>query len=169
MIVMKRILTALAIGVVSFSSHANPPCDAALSLAGNTSGFSCTPVAGAFDDVYTFTLPGSSFLTSSTVTTVVRGSADIDFSIIYIENVLDPGTHFDFTQTTFDPTEQWALNDQLLAAGNYELHLIGNQTTTRGSYGGDLTVTPVPEPETYALMLAGLGAMGFVARRRKSR
>ena len=28
-------------------------------------------------------------------------------------------------------------------------------------------VTPVPEPETYALMLAGLGAMGFVARRRR--
>lgn len=27
----------------------------------------------------------------------------------------------------------------------------------------------IPEPETYALMLAGLGAMGFVARRRKSR
>ena len=29
------------------------------------------------------------------------------------------------------------------------------------------SVTPVPEPETYALMLAGLGAMGFIARRRQ--
>jgi hypothetical protein len=29
-------------------------------------------------------------------------------------------------------------------------------------------VQPIPEPETYALMLAGLTAVGFVARRRKS-
>lgn len=32
---------------------------------------------------------------------------------------------------------------------------------------GDTPTTPVPEPETYALMLAGLGAMAFVSRRRK--
>lgn len=29
------------------------------------------------------------------------------------------------------------------------------------------TVTPIPEPETYALMLAGLAAVGFVANRRR--
>lgn len=29
------------------------------------------------------------------------------------------------------------------------------------------TVTPVPEPETYALMVAGLGVIGFVGKRRR--
>jgi hypothetical protein len=29
------------------------------------------------------------------------------------------------------------------------------------------SVTPIPEPETYALMLAGLAALGFVSKRRK--
>ena len=33
---------------------------------------------------------------------------------------------------------------------------------------GFINVTTVPEPETYALFLAGLGAVGFMARRRKS-
>jgi len=30
-----------------------------------------------------------------------------------------------------------------------------------------LSTSPIPEPETYAMMLAGLGLMGFLARRRK--
>ena len=33
---------------------------------------------------------------------------------------------------------------------------------------GHVTAAPVPEPETYALMLAGLGLVGFAARRRRS-
>jgi len=30
-------------------------------------------------------------------------------------------------------------------------------------------VTAVPEPETYAMLLAGLGLMGTIARRRKAK
>ncbi len=50
-----------------------------------------------------------------------------------------------------------------------------NDTFSFGATGGVLQgahnifeVTPVPEPETYAMLLVGLGALGFVARRRKT-
>lgn len=54
------------------------------------------------------------------------------------------------------------------ASGPFPWTLEINGTTDGlGSYGGQLSVVVVPEPETYALMLAGLGAVGFIARRRK--
>ncbi|HNZ57317.1 MAG TPA: PEP-CTERM sorting domain-containing protein [Methylophilaceae bacterium] len=34
--------------------------------------------------------------------------------------------------------------------------------------GANLFATPVPEPETYAMLLSGLGLIGFTARRRKA-
>jgi hypothetical protein len=37
------------------------------------------------------------------------------------------------------------------------------------SLNGNFTIAAVPEPETYAMLLAGLGLMGCVARRRKSK
>jgi PEP-CTERM motif len=43
-----------------------------------------------------------------------------------------------------------------------------NQPSIDAFETANYSLTPVPEPETYALMLAGLGALGFVARRRKS-
>lgn|SRR5450830_798051 len=39
-------------------------------------------------------------------------------------------------------------------------------TSTHTSIGN--FTTPVPEPETYGMMVMGLGLMGFIARRRKS-
>ncbi len=38
---------------------------------------------------------------------------------------------------------------------------------TAGSTQKLAVIAPSPEPDTYAMMLAGLGLMGFVARRRK--
>ncbi len=49
---------------------------------------------------------------------------------------------------------------------------VGSWGTQNGRSAGFRTyveVTPVPEPETYAMMLAGLGLLGVVARRRKQK
>lgn len=43
----------------------------------------------------------------------------------------------------------------------------GNPTGLRVEFTGS-TVTPVPEPETYAMMLGGLALVGAIARRRKA-
>lgn len=50
---------------------------------------------------------------------------------------------------------------------NTEITGVGPGAFTGGSIIGSGNVQAIPEPETYALMLAGLGALGFVARRRR--
>lgn len=55
------------------------------------------------------------------------------------------------------------------AAGVDILGLIFNNVPAQNAFEvANFTVTaPVPEPETYALMLAGLAAVGFISRRRR--
>jgi hypothetical protein len=50
-----------------------------------------------------------------------------------------------------------------LGGGNFRLSVDGG--------GGNATfaVTSVPEPDTYGMLLAGLGLFGFIARRRKQK
>ncbi len=53
-----------------------------------------------------------------------------------------------------------------LAAGSYELWTAGS-VAGFNLIGAQFTVTQVPEPETFAMLLAGLGLVGGVARRQK--
>ena len=50
---------------------------------------------------------------------------------------------------------------------SYTLRLSG-VTSGPGSYNGSITVSPVPEPGEWALMMSGLGLIGFMVRRRTS-
>ena len=52
--------------------------------------------------------------------------------------------------------------------GGWAVTLAKSTLTTDGS-GLPTPIPGVPEPETYAMLLAGLGVMGAVARRRKAR
>jgi hypothetical protein len=48
----------------------------------------------------------------------------------------------------------------------FALHVQG-LTSAEGGSAWYTNTSPVPEPETYGLMLSGLGLIGFIARRRK--
>jgi hypothetical protein len=54
-------------------------------------------------------------------------------------------------------------SSELSFVGSYQLQ--GNDLT----YSMTVSTAPIPEPETYAMMLAGLGVLGVAARRRKQK
>lgn len=54
-----------------------------------------------------------------------------------------------------------------LLPGQYHLDISGTFGANLGQYSVSLQALPVPEPETYAMLLAGLGLVGFSARKRK--
>lgn len=105
------------------------------------------------------------------------GSLDLVGSLMTNQS---PGTTFglylgnDLIQglTSFDalPGNVYSFEFLNLAAGDYSLrfNVNGNPANRAYSFTSTITsITPVPEPESYAMMFAGLALVGAVAKRRK--
>lgn len=148
---------------LSLAAAAGAGSAATLDLSSGSTGFSATPVAGGFTDIYTFEIFSQSYVNAS-VTSVLNGAQDIDFVAMYLTG---PSGVFSFDSLLSDPVETWSLATPSLNAGTYTLSLIGLNSAGVASYGGNIAVSAVPEPETYAMLLAGIGAIGFLARRRR--
>ena len=108
------------------------------------------------------TTPGS-WLFAGPMTGSVSGVASgTDNGGIFVD--FDGAHHFTFGSGATSGSFDFFVNPVSLTAPK-----LGDPPHTI-ALSGSLTaqVTSVPEPETYALFLAGLGAVGFMARRRKS-
>jgi type III secretory pathway component EscS len=122
-----------------------------VSLFGSTTQFKDL----AFDFV---TVAGFS---QSVAAPLVNPPAQISVSYSDIRNKFGDGTVADFH----------------LAKGTYTLKVTGDTlsdltgghgTYTLNTINASAVLTPVPEPETYAMLLAGLGMIGAMVRRRKA-
>ena len=164
---LSKVAAASALALVGTGSFA--AALGSIDLSSGSGFFGNTPIAGAFVDTLTFTVTtGSTF--NSSITSVVNGTQDVDFTSI----VVTPGA-LSFASVLGDPVEVWATSTAGfgLTPGVYTLTLTGTNSASVGSYAGNLAVTPglpptsVPEPESFAMLFAGLGIVGLLARRRR--
>ena len=148
---------------------------------------STTPKDFAFDEAFTFTV-SSGFNSSTSITSAYNtvGAKISDLSITgfklvrynpvtqaVLNVVLGTNKTLPVTLENPHPDDNWSLHADNLAAGSYYIEVIGKTNGTASvSYSGNisvLTVSAVPEAETYGMMLAGLGMLGFVARRKAAK
>jgi len=140
-----------------------------------TFGFYDTEVKGTFTDNYLFSVGSSSF--SSSVTSATLGNF---YNINGLTaTLIQTATSTATTGTTVANGSAAGSTTNVvgvsliapvnLAAGYYDLQITGTATGSGGgTYGGGLNISPVPEPTEGALLLSGLGLMGFIAARRRS-
>jgi hypothetical protein len=119
---------------------------------------------GTFSDLYSFLFPVGASTGSGAAITIDVGT------ILNIDNIqvslLDASSNILASGTVGDTS---ILFDQPLTLGSsYSFRVTGNASgAVGGTYAFLASAAPVPEPESYALMLAGLGVVGSIVRRRR--
>lgn len=118
--------------------------------------------AGAFTDIFVFNpAVGASFANAVIQSVSLFGSADLNLTSVSLNGnplSLIPSGGYEFGLLTPVPV-----------SGVLTMTVIGTTLTPSASYSGDINVIAVPEPETYGMLLAGLGILGLLARRQKGR
>ncbi|MEW6705948.1 MAG: FxDxF family PEP-CTERM protein [Pseudomonadota bacterium] len=124
---------------------------------------------GAFSDMITFSIPGLSDITSTTVANNLLSVLNLADGMVSLYREAGE-TDTLLGSYNFDGTTGSTWHTMTgLTAGDYYYQITGNATGSHGAfYSITSTVTPVPEPETYAMLLAGLGVVASLYRRRKS-
>ena len=123
--------------------------------------------AGTFSDTIDFTIPSGSLGTSANPLTVTLGGVNV----YNITNL----TYSIFSGVAGGGGSLWGtfLGDNsyhdipLTMGGAYHIIVTGLADGTQGGTYGVALVSGVPEPETYAMLLSGIGILGFMARRRQ--
>jgi hypothetical protein len=126
---------------------------------------------GTFLDIYEFTVSNLGLAAGAVVSTPI----DLPFfpGVEYGYQFAAIGLYTSsFTELAIDidGSDGFSVQAALPSAGTYKLLVAGGTTGAfGGAYGGVLqtVVAAVPEPETYAMLLAGLGAIGLISRRRR--
>jgi hypothetical protein len=144
--------------------------------------FAANNNGATFADHFTFTVDGTTGMNFDAIISSISRTADtgLDISALSLYRVGGGtgtgGTAGDTLVTAGSSLQTgsmdvWTLSSDNLTAGNYYVLVSGNLVSeTSASFGGAVMLSPmapVPEPETYGMMLAGLGVLGFLARRRK--
>ena len=171
---MKMGSKAIVSAVIALASAAS--FGASLGSLPPSASFSNT-VTGAFTDTWTFSLGAPSTVATSLTNVGITFGSFSTGGITGLLAYLNGFQLFGPTTITNSPpvtvTTQVLTGATSLPAGTFSLVVSGTGVTGgSASYGGNIAAlaAPVPEPESYAMLLAGLGVMGSIAfRRNKSK
>lgn len=162
--VMKKTAVAFAIAVAVGSAGA---MSVNFGTVTGVVGVADVHVSGSFDDVYSFTLGSGTAGLGSFVGVDLLGDLALQYRFGVGATPVWGSFSPSFTVPSDANTGAFSLATTfsgLTAGTKYWVNLKGSATDATYS----VTLAPVPEPETYALLLAGLGLMGTIARRRKA-